>query len=108
MSNAATERMMRTARQIVAIHAQATAELAELAWVIAPMCGKPGRGFKAAKRNRPRYDMAVNAHNAAHAMMARFITPSTKLSIAERDKRRAYITAALAERHNAADTAVDP
>lgn len=62
-----------------------------------PICGKPGKGFKAARKLRPQLRELEATVNQINAEIATFIRPTTKMPIATAEKRKAYIDAAKAE-----------
>lgn len=89
------EAMTATARELAGRLATLLAEHNELWYrVNMPVCGKPGRGFKAARKLRPQLARLESTIACVNDEIAAFIRPNSKMSKARADARRAYLVAA--------------
>ena len=59
-----------------------------------PICGKPGKGFKAARKRRAELAALQQQVDAIETEIATFIRPNTKTSLVMAEKRRQFINEA--------------
>lgn len=97
-SNDYNERMTTAARELIGRLMPLLTEADDLrSRINNPTCGKPGRGFKAARKLRPRLASLDSTIACINDEIAAFIRPNSKMPIATAEKRKEYIKAAQLE-----------
>lgn len=97
-SNEYNERMTATARELVSRLMPLLTKADDLRIRINnPICGKPGRGFKAARKLRPELARLNSQIACINDEIAAFIRPNAKMSLASAAKRETFLKAAYAE-----------